>query len=696
MHQYLVLTSKGLEGLLEQELHQLGLTDTRQTVTGVWINANIKDIYKVCLWSRLGTRVLYQLTEGKVESAEDLYQLTQQVPWHETIREDASIAVDFVGTNRAINNSQFGALKVKDAIVDMMLEKTGKRPFVERKQPDLGIQCRLRNNKLGVFIDLSGPSLQQRGYRKEQGKAPLKEHLAAAMVMRSGFLGSDKREFVDGFCGSGTIVIEAAQMAANMAPGLSREYWGFRGWIGHRDKPWKEALDQAKAALTSLDGYRFFGSDTNPKLIDKARENAERAGVADAIVFRKADATSIKPNGKSELVSFVSNVPYGERIGELPVLLATFFKLGNSLKTHFGGASLTLLTADEAQLRGLKLVRKRNNKLQNGPLDCVLNHYEVEFEDVSQLSGDFANRLKKSAKQIDKWARQQELEAYRVYDADLPEYNVAIDRYADHLVIQEYAPPKSIDPVKARQRLLDVILQAPEVLGVEPHKVHLKVREQQKGKNQYQVMDKSKNELEVREHNARLLVNLDDYLDTGLFLDHRKTRQLVAGMAEGKRVLNLFAYTGSVSVFCALAGAETVTTVDMSRTYLNWAKDNFKLNRLTGRRYDFVQADCLQWIEDGDETFDLIFIDPPTFSNSKRMDKSFDVQRDHVQVLTSLVKRLSEDGVIVFTNNKRHFKMDLEALAQAGLYAECLSKKTLPKDFSRNPHIHNSWKVTRR
>ena len=185
-------------------------------------------------------------------------------------------------------------------------------------------------------------------------------------------------------------------------------------------------------------------------------------------------------------------------------------------------------------------------------------------------------------------------------------------------------------------------------------------------------------------------------MDTGLFLDHRKTRQIVAEKAKGRKLLNLFSYTGSVSVQAALHGASAVTTVDMSNTYLQWAQENFVENKLSGSQYQFVQADCLQWLKNNTEKFDVIFIDPPTFSNSKRMDNTFDVQRDHIDIIKDALACLNEGGEIIFTNNKRNFKIDVEQIESLGLIAKNTTEQTRDMDFKRNIHIHNSWSIKRK
>lgn len=342
-------------------------------------------------------------------------------------------------------------------------------------------------------------------------------------------------------------------------------------------------------------------------------------------------------------------------------------------------------------------------KLNNGALQCHQKNYSISQRSEDELVGnkdaqvvapDFSNRLKKNIGKIGKWAKKEGLDCYRIYDADLPDYNVAVDVYQDYLVIQEYAAPKSIPEETAKRRLTDVIRASIKVTGVDTNNVVLKVREKKKGSSQYNKLAAKSSKLHVNEYGAQLIVNLYDYLDTGLFLDHKITRRKLGEMASNKDFLNLFAYTGSATVHAALGSAKSTTTVDMSNTYLEWAKENMKLNGQVGRQHQYIQADCLQWLEKANGSYDLIFIDPPTFSNSKRMEQSFDVQRDHVTLMTNLKRLLREEGTIVFSNNKRHFKMDLKALEELGLKAENISDKTLPLDFARNKHIHNCWVIT--
>ncbi|MFZ2610745.1 MAG: bifunctional 23S rRNA (guanine(2069)-N(7))-methyltransferase RlmK/23S rRNA (guanine(2445)-N(2))-methyltransferase RlmL [Raoultella planticola] len=699
MNSLFASTARGLEELLKTELEALGAVDCQVVQGGVHFQGDTRLLYQSLMWSRLASRIMLPLGQCSVYSDLDLYLGVQAIPWTEIFTPDATFAVHFSGLNDEIRNSQYGALKVKDAIVDSFTRKNLPRPNVDRENPDLRINVWLNKETAHISLDLSGEGLHLRGYRDGTGMAPIKETLASAIVMRSGWVPGTP--LLDPLCGSGTLLIEAAMLATDRAPGLHRGHWGFNGWLQHDDAVWKEVKAEAQTrARKGLAAYesRFYGSDVDARVIERARSNARRAGVGELIAFEAKDVAQLSnPLPKGPYGTVISNPPYGERLESEPALIALHSLLGRTMKTQFGGWNLSLFSASPELLSCLQLRADKQFKAKNGPLDCVQKNYHLAENDGSgavSLAEDFANRLRKNLKKYEKWARQEGIECYRLYDADLPEYNVAIDRYGEWVVVQEYAPPKTVDAHKARQRLFDIIAATISVLGIAPNKLVLKTRERQKGKNQYQKMAEKGDFLEVQEYNARLWVNLTDYLDTGLFLDHRIARRMLGQMSKGKDFLNLFAYTGSASVHAGLGGARSTTTVDMSRTYLEWAERNLRLNGLTGRAHRLMQADVLGWLRESDEQFDLIFIDPPTFSNSKRMEDAFDVQRDHLRLMTDLKRLLRKGGTIMFSNNKRGFRMDHDGLAQLGLKAQEITQKTLSQDFARNRQIHNCWLIT--
>ena len=708
MKQLFATTSRGFEELLKVELTELGAQEAKVVQGGVHYQADDETLYRTLLWSRLASRILFPLIETKIYSDLDLYAAVSGFNWLAQFDERVTFFVDFNGTNQEIRHTQFGAMRVKDGIVDYF-ERQGKtRLDVDKIHPDVRIHAYLNRENLVISLDLSGEALHLRGYREDAGQAPLRETLAAAIVMRSGW--QPGSPLVDPMCGSGTLLIEAAQMEAKIAPQLYRLHWGFDFWKVHNQSAWEkvknEAIELAEEKQSEIQPH-FYGFDLDHRVLKKAKKNAQNAGVSHLIKWQQGDVAALKNPSLNEVGTVICNPPYGERLGTTPALIALYSVFGQRLKKEFCGWNVSVFSSESTLLDCLRMRASRQFKAKNGPLDCVQKNYQVserksdeitaenelEFNRTSEVATDFANRLQKNIKKISKWAKQQGLDAYRLYDADLPEYNLAVDRYADYIVVQEYAAPKNIDENKARQRLLDAVTATLHVTGVETNKLILKVRQKQKGTNQYEKLANKGEYFYVNEYGVQLWVNLTDYLDTGLFLDHRLTRKMIGELAKGKDFLNLFAYTGSATVHAALGGAKSTTTVDMSNTYLNWGEQNLILNDIEGKQHKLIQADCLQWLEKCDRQFDLIFVDPPTFSNSKRMEESWDVQRDHVKLMRNLKRVLSNNGTIVFSNNKRGFKMNLVALEELGLSAVEISHKTLPLDFERNKQIHNCWMI---
>jgi len=705
MHNFIVIAAKGLDELLKVEIATL-LSNDDQELKAQWLgnikvqpgqvsfSGELNAAYKICLHSRLANRVLLVLNSGASASAKELYDLAAQIDWPQQFSNQSSFAVQFVGTSHAINNSQFGALTVKDAVVDAFVDDGQTRPNVERQHPDIQIHVRLRRETAYICLDLSGTSLHQRGYREGTGDAPLKEQLAAAMLYRSGWADNTSQALLDPMCGSGTIAIEAAMMSANMAPNVNRRFWGFDYWFGHNAKMFEAEKLAAKEQEISPKGP-VYAFDISTKVLELARQNAENAGVSDYIMFKQCDVLASSVSEKTGYI--VSNPPYGERLDDYVSLLPVYSSLGQHLKDKFPQWHVALLCSNDKLLKALKLRASKRYKFFNGKLETQLALYELNEDNLQQFASkpnedEFSNRLTKNVKRMKNWVKKLNSNAYRIYDADLPNYNFAIDCYNDWVIVQEYAPPKTIPEAVAQERLAQALLHIPHILHVDKHKIAVKVREKQSGKKQYEKVETTGKRIEVHEHNAKFWVNPTDYLDVGLFLDHRITRNMFAEQSKNKHVLNLFCYTASVSVHCALRGAKSVTSVDMSNTYLQWAKDNFALNNLSGA-YEFIQADCVKWLEDNKSSakFDCMFIDPPSFSNSKRMDNTWDVQRDHLALLKNAKQHLSAEGVIYFSNNLRNFKLDQAGLEALGFTVKNVGPSTIDEDFKRHPKIHHCW-----
>jgi len=708
-------TPKGLELLLADELHALGALDVKETRAGVMFQGDLALAYKACLWSRLANRILMPLAKFPAASPEALYAGVQGVDWSTHLDADKTLAVEFNTSHSAITHSHFGALKVKDAIVDQFRERTGARPSVATEEPDVRINVYLNNNEAQLSLDLSGESLHRRGYRAKTVAAPLKENLAAAILLRARWpeLAQQGGALVDLMCGSGTLPIEAALMAADIAPGLNRTYYGFLRWRGHRAELWEQMLDEARtrrdAGLQTLPP--IHGYDLDPTAVRAALANVAAAGLSGHVHIERREIADCRNEMTGSPGLVVANPPYGERLGEESELPGLYHALGAALKRCYTGWQGAVFTGNPDLGKVMGLRAHKMHVLWNGALECRLLHFDIQEKQfvVDRSPAEkilrhapatltpgaemFANRLRKNLKQLGKWARQEGLCCYRLYDADMPEYALAIDLYegAERWVhVQEYAAPKSIDPDKARERLKEAMNAVPVVLELPARNIFLKVREKQKGKSQYERLDEHGEFHEVREDDLKLLVNFTDYLDTGLFLDHRLTRRMIGERAAGKRFLNLFCYTGAATVHAAAGKARSTTSVDMSRTYLDWARRNMLVNDLTGKQHEFVQADVLAWLEEArDQRFDLIFLDPPTFSTSKRMEGTLDIQRDHVRLIEATGRLLAPGGALIFSCNFRRFKLDTAALGSFEI--EDLTKATIPKDFSRNPRIHQCF-----
>ena len=723
-------TPKAMETILTEELQALGITHIKATLAGVAFQGDLETAYRACLWSRTANRILLVLSSFEVKAQEDLYNGVQAIDWFEHINPDDTFAVSFSSKNSpAINNTHFGALKVKDAIVDQMRAKFNLRPSIDTTQPSIRINVYLHNEIAQLSLDLSGESLHRRGYRDVNIKAPMKENLAAAMLLRCGWpqIAKEQGSLIDPMCGSGTLLLEGAMIAADYAPGLLRNYFGFLGWKKHDAECWKklrsEAMQRKKIGMEKLPVIAGF--DQNRHTVNAALTHIANAGLQNKIHVERRDIEDAEPAESWKPGLLICNPPYGERLGDEQETAELYKKFGESLKAHFLGWKAAMIISNPELGFRLGIRSQKPITLFNGALECKLLRLNIEEgnffipkaktqEDritqaietstAEQTEGAgatmFANRLQKNLKKLSKWARQNRITCYRVYDADLPEYAAAVDIYQGDetwVNIQEYEPPKSIDQHKADQRLAGLLAEIPQVLGVKREQVFLKIRRKQRSTDQYEKHGDQGRFHVVEEGGCKLLVNFEDYLDTGLFLDHRPIRLMIQQQTKDKRFLNLFAYTGSATVHAAMGGAKSTTTVDMSNTYIGWAKNNMALNKTTGE-HEFIQADCLEWLaqaakQPDSRQYDLIFLDPPTFSNSKRMDDVFDIQNDHVQLINNAVALLAPGGVLYFSTNFRRFKIDLAALS--GLTVNDISAATIPEDFARNPRIHYCWSIQR-
>lgn len=727
-YQFFATTPKALEGILANEVEMLGGENVRQKLAGVAFQGDLETAYTTCLWSRVASRILLLLSSFEVKSQQDLYDGIQRIDWFEHLNANDSLAVSFSSKNNsAINNSHFGALRVKDAIVDQMRARFNVRPNVDTEHPSIRVNVHLQDDTAQLSLDLSGESSHRRGYRDINIAAPIKENLAAAILLRAGWPDIARRggTLLDPMCGSGTLLIEGALIAGDIAPGLQRDYFGFLGWKQHNATLWQSLLEQAQQRR-DIGMHQLpviVGFDQDRHIVSAALKHIDNAGLTGKIHVEKRDIASASASERWPKGLIVCNPPYGERLGDEEEVALLYRKFGETLKQHFSGWQATIIIGNPELGFKLGIRSQRPITMFNGSLECRLLRFSIEekaffepkthsqqeriehirrrahTEQADQQAVMFANRLRKNIKRLTKWIKQHQVHCYRLYDADLPEFAVAIDIYHGDetwVNVQEYESPKTIDPAKANQRLAAAMAVIPHVLNIPAENIFLKIRRKQKSTDQYEKQGDSRHFHIVEEGGCKFWVNFEDYLDTGLFLDHRPLRLLLQQQAKGKRFLNLFAYTGSATVHAAVGGAISSVTIDMSNTYLAWAQRNFVLNGIQGN-HTLVRANCLKWLSDQVDShqktrFDLIFLDPPTFSNSKKMDEAFDIQKDHVTLIRNAMSLLAVNGTLYFSTNFRRFKINHEELGKFKI--DDISKSMIPEDFARNSKIHYCWKIT--
>ena len=725
MMQFRASSPRGLGELLARELDSFGATEVREQSTGVRFCGTLETAYRACLWSRTANRVFFELAHFQALDADDFYAAARQIDWVSHIAPGVTLACDFTGQHPTLVHTHFAALKLKDAICDELRARAGFRPDIATERPGVRVHAHAHGGTITVSLDLAGESLHRRGYRTEAGEAPLKENLAAGILLRSGWpqLAADGAQFLDPMCGSGTLVIEAAMIVADMAPGLSREYYGFVGWRQHDAELWLRLQAEASSRSLAHDPARLVirGVDKDAVAVRNAHSNAQRAGVAGLVQFAQGPLADAAPtrNGASTTAGLIcTNPPYGVRLDDLATARSIHRELGLILRERFLGWHAAVLSGQPQLGLELGIRAYRTHVIWNGAIECRLLRLKIDEQSIrtgtrrgvgaeidaslrtSSGAQMFANRLAKNLKRLSAWAKSAHISCYRLYDADMPEYSLAIDLYQTlpdgltWLYVQEYAAPATIDAQAARRRRGEALSVLTEVCAVPAERIRVRLRRKTPRGEQYSKLDEQSTFHVVEEGGLKFRVNFDDYLDTGLFLDHRLTRARLGAAAVGKRFLNLFAYTGSATVYAAAAHAVSSTSVDLSHTYIDWAGRNLALNGVDGSQHALVRADCREWLvaaRHKRERFDLIFLDPPTFSNSKRMQSVLDIRRDHATLADACALLLAPGGLLFFSTNAQRFKLD-DALRER-FSVHDISAQTLPVDFERNAKIHRCFEL---
>jgi 23S rRNA (guanine2445-N2)-methyltransferase / 23S rRNA (guanine2069-N7)-methyltransferase len=707
---------RGLADLALQELRTLGISEASERTAGVRFAGELRHGYAACLWSRVASRVLLEVADFQAPDTDAFYAGARAIDWHAHLDPRGTLACEFTGHHPTITHSQFGALKLKDAICDQLRASSGARPDIALERPDLRVVVHASGPRVLLYVDLAGEGLHRRGYRLRGGEAPLRENLAAGLLLRAGWAGiaAAGGAFLDPMCGSGTLPIEAALIAADIAPGLRRDHWGFTGWRGHDPALWLGLLGEARARVRATLPNAIRGRDSDAAVLRNAAGNAARAGVAALVRFEAGPVAEARAEGAATGL-VCTNPPYGARLGDEAGARAAHRELGAVLREHFAGWQAAVLTGTGEGARELGLRTFRTHELWNGALPVRLLRIDlaaagalprapgaVRESDPGLAASPgaqmFGNRLAKNLKLLGKSARAQQVSNFRIYDADMPEYALAIDRYQEvpggavHLYVQEYAAPDSIEPAAAARRRAEALAALPAITGVDLPNIHLRVRRRQRGASQYTRLARQGQYTCVEEGGLKFLVNFSDHLDTGLFLDHRLTRARIRAAAAGRRFLNLFCYTASATVYAAAGGARRSLSIDLSASYLDWAAQNFRANALERDTHELLQADCREWLRQaGTGEWDLIFLDPPTFSNSKRMSGVLDTQRDHVALIERCMALLAPGGLLLFSTNAQRFKLD-ESVGRRWQVTD-ITAATIPFDFQRHARIHQAYEL---
>lgn len=723
---FFATASANQNDLVEKEALNAGATDIHVTSGGVEFSADLKAAYIFALHSRCATRLLVLVHRyDKLESTDDLYEHSLSLAWENWINPDITFAVtETVSDCRWIRNSHFAALRLKDAIVERCRQKyDGSRPNVDRDDPDIVFHLHVNRNITSWYVDFAGRKLSHRGYRTNQTEAVLSEFMASCLLYRSEWYKRQDLTLLDPMCGSGTICIEAALIATNTAPGLlKKDSFAFLKLPIHNNEIWLEEVNKAESEKTEAKCH-IVGWDIDPQAIKISQENAEKAGVSDIVSFAIHDFTKTTKDEVLELDKYsdgeyngviVTDPPYGVRLSSsLSHLRALYSSIGSNAYNLFGGWFMTVLSSDPDLLGYIDMKPDRTNILINGGLDCQAAHYYI-FSDaqreelvrkaqakreerlntpLSEGAQMAANRLKKNLASIAKEMGKQNVSCYRLYDADMPEYSAAIDVYENKWIsLQEYAAPSTIDPEDAKRRLEELVLATERVTGIDYDNIYVKRREIQRGNDQYTKRGNASSShfYMINENNHRFSVNFQDYLDTGIFLDHRPVRKMIEDLSSSKRFLNLFCYTGTATVYAAAGGALSTVSVDASSTYLDWAMKNMRLNGFSSMNHFYYKDDCISYLKNTHDTFDLIFCDPPTFSNNKSRG-TFDVQRDQLYLIRSCMNHLSHEGTLIFSTNFTKFKLYEEIYEDYDVTD--ITEETIADDFKRNSKIHKCYLI---
>ncbi len=740
----------GLEAVVVRELADLGY-DAKAIATGrVHFRGDALGVARANLWLRSADRVLIRVAAWPAKDFDALFDGTRSLPWERWIGVRDAFPVNGRSVKSQLSSVPAVQRTVKKAIVERLMSAHGTN-VLDETGAEVSVEIALLNDEATLTIDTSGVGLHKRGYRNMVGEAALKETLAAGLVLLSAW--RPFRPLIDPFCGTGTIAIEAAMIGHGIAPGLGRPFAAER-WRSFPVEAWRAARDEGRSRDRRELAYTIHASDIDEDALRLARLHAAAAGVDRSIHFSKRAFEDL--SSKAEYGCIITNPPYGVRMGDADEIERLYRSMPMVLR-KLPTWSFHILTArtDMERMFGQPATRRR--KLYNAQVECTYFTFlgpkppkagegrgvsgaarGESAESGAELSegsaaepGDaapataqkrapvgpafgglrerdtreaeeFAARLTKNLHHLRRYPSRG-IHCYRVYERDCPDVPLIVDRYGDDYHAVEYEREHSRTGAQQADWVDLMRSTIAKVAGVDAARVFMKEKHRQKGLTQHERTGAGQSAIRtVEEGGLRFEINLSDYIDTGLFLDHRLTRGMVREWSAGKRLLNLFCYTGSFSVYAAAGGAASTTSVDLSNTYLDWAARNFELNGMRavplGDRSGTNQlnrADCMEFLREHRRGphYDLAVVDPPTFSNSKSTEEDWEVAEGHAALLELLTPLMAPGGTIVFSTNYRRFKLDEDVVARLGMKAVEISKRTVPPEY-RNTRIHRCWRMT--
>jgi 23S rRNA (guanine2445-N2)-methyltransferase / 23S rRNA (guanine2069-N7)-methyltransferase len=697
----------GLEQLVAGEILAAGGKNPVITPGAVAWEGNLEAGYRLCLWSRFASRVLLQIDRFEAPDQEALYQLASRIDWdaHFTVRRTFAVFSTLI--EAPIGHSKFAALRVKDAIADQFRARAGRRPSVDTEAPDIRINLHMHGNLATLALDLSGESLHRRGYRLSGVEAPLKETLAAAIVQLAGF----SRDFpadgvlLDPMCGSGTLLIEAALIFGNSAPGLQRKSFGFLAWNRHDERLWEklvaEALTREEEALGKA-WPRFIGYDADPRAVGAARENIRAAGLKDRIQIGQHQLAAL--GRPAETGMLLVNPPYGERLADAENIKYLYRCLARKIRQELAGWQIGFFASNPDLAGSMGINWSDTYRLYNGPIKCKLHCGVAEQKEQpprtlpelkapipdSREGLDFANRLHRNCAVLFPWAAREGISCFRLYDADLPDFNLTVDLYEGLALVREYAAAPKVDETKAAHRFELAVQAVREVLQL-PRSALFLDRRRHRDNKQGKGPAPRVRLLEVTEGECRFLVNLPGDPSTGLDLAQRSIRQAIGSLAQGRTFLNLFGGTGTATVHALNGNVHTSTLVDPAATALLRARANFALNGFGGPQNATVEADCLQWLAKSRSRYSLILVNPPGPVREKNNRCSYDPQADHARLLRLAMQRLARQGQLLFLATSRKFSLD-QSLAREFIIRE-ITAQMVAEDFRQGRRPLRCWEL---